>query len=409
MIELTQSQARKLVLNRQGLHKANAFASGQKGLLECVERLGYIQIDTISVVQMAHLHTVWNRMPDFDPSMLDAAQRKREIFEYWSHAAAYLPMKDYRFCLPYMNAISGGQKHWRTPDKRVMRAVLKRIESEGAMRAREFETETTTSKKRKSAKPSDWGGIKPEKKALEQLFIEGKLMISHRESFQKVYDLPERVLPKGLKTSCPNIAEYCTYLIDRTLGSQGIANEAEMRYLRNTPKNLKRELAKRLETMVEEGDLVEAKVRGSEAVYFACPTNIDIAKTARVAKAVHLLSPFDNLVIQRKRLSQLFDFDYRIECYVTAKKRVYGYFCLPVLYGDQFVGRLDPKADRKKKVLRIKNLAMEKDFKLSDAFLDRFGRRLKKFADFNDCDAIVVERCNDRKLKSALKTLRGGF
>lgn len=366
-------------------------------MLDCIGRLGYVQIDTISVINRAHHHTIWARVPGYREEQLDALQRKRKVFEYWSHAAAYLPMEDFRFCLLYMNAISAGQKHWRTPDKKVMKAVLKRIASEGALKARDFEAPNG---KRVSA--DAWGSAKPAKKALEQLFIEGQLMISHRDGFQKVFDLPERILPANLDTSRPTTAEYCRHLIDRTIQSQGIVTAPEIGYLR---KGLQSAIGKQIQQMLADKEIVQVRIEGNENVYYSRADIIEHASSTRVASQVHLLSPFDNLVIQRKRMAQLFDFDYQIECYVPAAKRIHGYFCLPILFGDEFVGRLDPKADRRKNQLLIRNLVIEKEITNPDQFIPQLARKLNQFGKFNGCNQTTIERCNLKQIGAELSRI----
>jgi uncharacterized protein YcaQ len=388
MIELSKTQAKRLVISRQGLHKANAFGRGESAILNCINRLNYIQIDTISVVERAHHHTIWTRIPKYDVDQLDSLQRCRRIFEYWSHAAAYLPMEDYRFCLPHMNAIASGQKHWRTPDKKAMKMVMDRVKAEGALKARDFDAP-------KSMNTKHWGGMKPAKIALEQLFIEGKLMISHRDRFQKVFDLPERVLPAGLNTSTPSTDEFFQYLIERTIQSQGIATESEMGYLR---KRIKPQLKKQIQRMLTDNKIVEVSVQDNPNTYYSVNEIIEQASSVRVAKKVRLLSPFDNLVIQRKRVSHLFDFDYQIECYVTEAKRVHGYFCLPILFGEELVGRLDPKADRKTNELIIRNLVIEKEIANIDLFATELAKAIRSFAAFNVCDRISIKRNNHKKI-----------
>ena len=395
MIELSPAQARRLVIARQGLHKSNVYGRGDSALLDCIEQLGYIQIDTISVINRAHHHTLWTRIPSFRESRLDALQKERKIFEYWAHAAAYLPMQDFRYCLPYMNAIASGQKHWRSPDKKTMTLVMERIRSDGAAKARDFESS-------EGKQTGVWGGMKPAKLALEQLFIEGQLMISHRDGFQKVFDVPERILPSGLDTSTPTAEEFRRYLIDRTIRSQGFATESEIGYLR---KGLKSDLRKQVQQMLADKEIVRVCVRGNPNVYYSHPEIIENARTTRVARKIHLLSPFDNLVIQRKRIAQLFGFDYQIECYVPEGKRKFGYFCLPILFGDDLVGRLDPKADRKNSKLIVRNLVIEKEIKHVDAFVNALSRKINDLAKFNGCESTSIERCNAKKIGSALSRL----
>lgn len=136
MLKLSTKEARRLAIISQGLHRSKPFGSGKNALLSCIEQLGYIQIDTISVINRAHHHTFWTRIPSYHERQLDTLLQDRKIMEYWSHAAAYLPMQDYRFCLPYMNAIADGQRHWREPDKKMMKNVLERIRAEGPLMAK---------------------------------------------------------------------------------------------------------------------------------------------------------------------------------------------------------------------------------------------------------------------------------
>ncbi|WP_201766807.1 winged helix-turn-helix domain-containing protein [Rhodopirellula sp. SWK7] len=394
-LKLSPTQARRLTLTCQGLHKRNAYGSGEAAVLNCVENLGYVQVDTISVINRAHHHTLWTRVPTFHENELDTLQRERKVFEYWAHAAAYLPMRDFRFSLPYMNAIAGGQKHWRSPDKKTMASVIRHIRAEGPAMARDFEDSGNT-------KPHFWGGKKPAKLALEQLFIEGELMISRRAGFQKVFDLTERVLPNGLDTSTPTNEEFLRYLIDRTIRSQGIATEAEIRYLR---KGLKADLACQIQQMLSDGEIIPVQIDGKPNTYYSYSDIIETGITTRIAKNTHLLSPFDNLVIQRKRVLDLFEFDYQIECYVPEAKRKHGYFCLPILFGDAIVGRLDPKADRARSTLLIRNLVIENKVTQTDAFASKLARTIKSLAAFNDCENIDIERCNDKRLAKALSRL----
>ena len=393
MVELSSEHAKRLVVYSQGLSKSNMFGRGAAAMLPCIQQLGYVQIDTISVINRAHHHTLWTRVPTACKSQLDVLQRERKVFEYWSHAAAYLPIDDYRFCLPYMRAIASGQKHWRTPNLKVMKLVLDRIRSEGSLKARDFETDKHQTK-------SFWGGTKPAKIALEQLFIEGQIMVCHRQGFQKVFDLTERVLPSGLDLRVPTTEQFCRYLIDRTIQSQGIAGDAEIGYLR---RGIKPDLKKQLAQMALDGEVVPVSIPGNPTTYYSRPAIVEQASSIRVTKNVHLLSPFDNLVIQRKRTAQIFNYDYQIECYVPEAKRVFGYFCLPILFGADFVGRMDPKADRKKRLLLIRNLVIEKEIFPIEPFVRRLAKKIHEFATFNECETISVESCNHRKIKTALK------
>ncbi|MES2605585.1 MAG: crosslink repair DNA glycosylase YcaQ family protein [Pseudomonadota bacterium] len=393
MINLSTTDVRKLALTAQGLDKAQPFGKGQAAVLRCIEQLGYLQIDTIAVIKRAHHHTCWTRVPDYQDVHLDELQKGRKILEYWSHAAAYLPMQDYRYCLPRMRAFAAGEEGWHKPQPKLMQLILERIREEGPLQARDFEQD-------KSRKPGGWWQWKPSKKALEQLFFQGELVASHRSGFQKVYDLPERVLPTGLDTSMPTPEEFRRFLILRAIRAHGAVCEPEIGYLR---KGLKKVLALTLAEMTEAGELVVLTYPGASNKLFSTPAMLEQVTKKKSAKQVHLLCPFDNLVIQRKRVQEMFGFDYQIECYVPEAKRKYGYYCLPILYGTDLVGRLDPKAERKTGVLEIRNLVLEAGAKADELFAGLLARRLTLLAAFNNCSKVTLTACNDRAFKLLLQ------
>lgn len=379
MIRLSKREARRLALISQGLHRVSPFGRGKGAMLRCIQQLGYVQIDTISVVSRAHHHTFWTRVPGYRESRLDSLVEERKILEYWFHAASYLPMRDYRYCLPYMRAVAEGQKHWRRRDEKTMRDVLARIRAEGPLMSRDFAPP-------KDWKRGEWWHWTPAKEALEQLFIEGELMASGRRGFHKVYDLPERVLPPEVDTRMPSDEEFQRYLILTAIRAHGLAAEAEMTYLR---KGVKAGVRERLRQMLADREIVQVEVAGVPDSYYSTEAALAVLRSGKVARNVRLLSPFDNAVAQRKRVARLFDFDYQIECFVPAHKRRFGYYCLPILNGADFVGRLDPKADRRNKVLVIRNLVLEREVADLEDFTHKLGRKLERMARFNGCDEVV--------------------
>ncbi len=379
MNSISLQDARRLAISCQGLHAKAPFGTGKPAVLRSVEQLGYIQIDTISVINRSHEHTLWTRVPSFQPAQLDKLLKERKLLEYWTHAAAYLPMRDYRYCLPYMRAIAEGRKHWRTPDRQAMARVLERIRAEGPLMARDFE--------HSSERSQDWGwNWKPAKIALEQLFIEGQLMTSHRVGFQKVYDLPERVLPDGLDTRMPTDEEFHRYLIRTAIRAHGIVQDSQIGYLR---RGTLAGIRARLREMREEGELLAVQVEGISSIHYTTPALLETCGPRRIPSSVRLLSPFDNAVIQRKRLQQLFASEYQIECFVPAAKRRFGYYCLPILYGTEIIGRLDPKADRKTSEFIVKSLELEKPVRNLDKLAGKIADKLLEVAAFNRCERVV--------------------
>jgi len=365
---------RRIALESQGLLKNDHFGRGKAATLRAIEHLGYIQIDTISVVARAHHHVLWSRVNNYQPKFLDQLVRERKVFEYWFHAAAWLPMRDYRFALPRMSAIDGDRGWFKNFDKNLNQHILERIQAEGGLRARDFEDD----REGKQA----WWDWKPAKQALEQLFMQGELMVSGREGFQKVYDLPERVLPDWVDTSHPTLNEFADHLIDTTIRAHGFATQKSITYLRKG-KALRDSVNELLQARLASGLLTSVKHNGSE--YYIDPEQLE-ARAPRSPNQVRILSPFDNAVIQRERGRQLFAYDYQIECCVPEAKRQFGYFCLPILYRDSLVGRIDCKAHRKQKTFELRSKYIEA--KVDEGFNKAFETALADFAHFNGCEQI---------------------
>lgn len=386
---------RKLALQAQGLHGRWPLPGGTNSIEHVAERLGYVQIDTIAVVERAHHHTLWARFPGYSPEMLHDLQAvKRGIFEYWRHAACYLPMSDYRYYVPRMRSMCDRQTSWFYTDegRSITDHVLSRIRSEGPLGTSDFKA--TENKKRGS-----WWDWKPAKQALEMLFDMGKLMVTERRHFQRIYDLTERILPPETDTSLPSADEMAQFVVRRVLADRGFATVSDMRWGWNRPC-----IDRVLQELTDSGEIVPIQVVGREEPFYALAEALAASrKRSREVKRLHILSPFDNLLRDRKRLDWLFDFDFKLECYLPESKRQYGYFCLPILWGDELVGRMDPKADRKNKVLILRSLSFERGFQAFDAILPLFARKLSAFAQFNGCENVVIEKTSPTKARAALK------
>ena len=386
-MKISMSTARKLVIRCQGLDAPWKLPKGKEGVAQVIERLGYVQIDTISVVQRAHHHTLWSRRSDYTPQMLHELQAQdRRVFEWWGHAASYLPMCNYRYYLPRMRAFAEGQKtrDWLEQNAQFVRDVVRRIRDEGPLGSSDFSTP--------EGKRGPWWDWKPAKRALETLFNTGEVMVTERRNFQRIYDLTERVLPAGTDTTEPGEDENARFAIHRVLGGRGFASVDSMRHTAG--------VSEAMEELVDSGEVVPVEISGlDDEQYYALARNMEEASKRR-RRRLHILSPFDNLVIGRQRLRTLFGFDYRLECYLPAAKRQYGYFSLPVLWGKEFVGRLDSKADRKKRTFIVRKMVFEPGFKDYERLLPALAERLQAFATFNGCERIVVEKVAPDKAKS---------
>jgi len=403
MIEIKRPQElarlRRLALAAQGLLQAQPYGRGLAGARKAINHIGYVQIDTISVVERAHHHIFHSRVPQFKPAMINQMMLDGDIFEYWAHAAAFLPIADFRFSLPYKHAIKSGQTHWyKNPDNKLMGELLARIRSDGPIRSRDVETNTT--------KRAGWWDWKPAKKALEQMYMEGDLMVSNREGFQKTYDLTERVLPTHVNSQMPGMEEFAAHIVDQQLRCHGFVSLKGLTYQRRNA-----ELRKAVKALVKErlaqGTLEQVQVSSGEV--FILETGALERPLPRLNSRMLILSPFDNSLIQRERLKALFQYEYQLECYVPAPKRVYGYFSLPLLYRDEFIGRMDCKAHRKVSHLEIKLLHLEQHNFDEDSVITAFIDAITKFSHFQKCDSVSLTKAHPKhltqRLHSALKPL----
>jgi uncharacterized protein YcaQ len=401
------ADARRLAVRCQLLDGASPLPRGKEGAARAIERLGYVQIDTIAVVHRAHHHVLWTRCPDYEPETLHELQAvDRRVFEYWAHAIAYLPISDYRYFVPQMNRIrdrgTTWMRDWRAEHGDVMDAVLERIRVEGALTSKDFEPPPGT-------KRGTWWDWKPAKRALELLFWQGDLMIAERRNFQKVYDLTERVLPADVDATPPTDDECGRFQVRRAIRSLGVARDREiLEFVKAADGPVVR---KALVDLTEAGEVVAVRVEGSEErACYALAERLEEPMEEPIEPRVHVLSPFDGLIIQRARTEWLFGFDYTLECYLPQAKRKYGYFVLPILFGDRLVGRLDPKADRKAGTLIVRKLWFEPSFEVTDEFLSPLGASLARFAGFNGYASVKVERVSPAKLRGAVsRHVRAAF
>lgn len=402
-IQITRPQEltrlRRLALAAQGLLQIQPFGRGLAGARAAIQHLGYVQIDTISVVERAHHHVLRTRVPQFTPDMTNQMLRAGDIFEYWTHAAAFLPMADFRYSLPYKHAIKSGQTHWyKNPDQKLMAELLARVHADGALRSRDVETNTS--------KRGAWWDWKPAKKALEQLYMQGDLMVSDREGFQKAYDLTERVLPSLVDAQMPSMDEFANHLVNQQLRCHGLVSVKGLTYQR---RNL--ELRQAVKALIDErlaqGALEQVQVDTGEL--FVLEAGALDRRLPRRSRRMMILSPFDNSVIQRDRLKVLFQYDYQLECYVPASKRQYGYFSLPLLFGDEFIGRMDCKVHRKTSHLEIRSLHFEQHNFEQDSVNAALLDAIIQFCQFQRCDLVTVKTVYpehlSQSLHSALKRL----
>lgn len=344
-----------MALHAQGFGVSRPAAPGAAHLRRTIERLGLHQIDSVNVVARAHYLPAFSRLGGYDRALLDrdawGARRGRRLFEYWAHEASLLPLDLHPLLRWRMAKADRGEAGWKGlrvfagARRAEAMALLERIRAEGPLGASDFASDR--------GKPGWWEWSET-KQILEWLFWAGHLTTAtRRAAFERVYDLPERVLPAAIlaaPTPEPRAAQRA--LIARSARALGIATAAELRdYFRLKPD----EAGGAIADLVEEGVLRPAIVEG-----WRLPAYIHRdARIPRRVRAGALLAPFDPLIWERSRTERMFDFHYRIGIYTPAAKRTHGYYVLPFLLGDRLVGRADLKADRQRGLLIVHSIHFE--------------------------------------------------
>jgi hypothetical protein len=350
---LSLDQARRVALAAQGLAApALARPAGPATLRTTLGRLGAIQIDSINVVARSHELVLAARAGAFDRAAFDrVVYRRREGFEYWGHAASFLPMASFRLCLPRMRRLTASTRGWwadiRRRHQHLYGPVLDRIRDEGPLPASAFRDPDGPPR-------GSWWDWAPAKHVLEDLFDQGTVLVHDRVNFERRYDLAERVVPAGTDTSEPTAAEAARELTLLAARHLGVATAADLAdYYRLAPAEARAALAE----TVAAGLLQEVAVEGWARPAYLLP-GTPVPRRLGGGQPV-LLSPFDSLIWSRERTLRLFGFRYRLEVYVPAAKRVHGYYTMPVLAGGRLVARADPKHDRQAGVLVLRNLHLE--------------------------------------------------
>jgi uncharacterized protein YcaQ len=389
-VNLTLSQARKIILHAAGLSRRAPFGKGREAVYKLIEHLGFVQIDTNFTVERAHHHTLAARIPDYKTEWLGELEADGRIFEFFTSDAGYMPMETFRFSLPVKAAFLANRKPLTSAELSLMDKVLDRIGREGPLMVKDFDND-------RQEASSGWWDWRPAKLALERLYLDGRLMVTRGRDFHKVYDLPRNLVPGDVDMTTPTPEEFARHVIRRELKVLGIAYVKELAWrARYVKGHLIREV---VENMADEGEILRVTVEGLKTgALYMLPAYKN--KKIELGNDVFILSPWDIVNVYRHRLRDFFDFDYQIECFVPAPKRKYGYFSLPILAGDTFVGRMDSKADRKKRVLVVHNLHMEK-VKLSKETTTAIRVAIDAFARFNQCDTVVVKKSNNKAFLTA--------
>jgi hypothetical protein len=374
--------ARRIALAAQGFGLPRPETVGGRDLRRTADRLGLHQIDSVNVLVRAHYLPAFSRLGRYDRGLIDRAawgpKRERRLFEYWAHEASLLPLDMHPLLRWRMASAERGEIGWGSlkayaGERRAEAdAVLSRIRTEGPLAASDFE---------EGRGRSGWWEWGDTKRALEWLFWSGLVTTATRRgSFERVYDLTERVIPAAiLALPTPDEADSKRALVEKAAAALGIATEPELRdYFRLKPDSARRAVAE----LVEEGVLLPVIVEGwARPAYLHCK-----ARRPRRIRGQALLAPFDPLVWERDRTERLFGFRYRIEIYTPAEKRVHGYYVLPFLLDEALVARVDLKADRQRSRLLVQRTTVEPGAPAETG--ERLGAELELMAGWLGLEAV---------------------
>ncbi|WP_248306398.1 winged helix-turn-helix domain-containing protein [Devosia oryzisoli] len=332
----------------QRLDRDAPFGEGPEAVRDAIAHLGYVQIDTINVIERCHHHILYSRIPAYRRADLAHLQSvEKSIFEYWTHALSYVPVEDFRFFVPAMQAYRKNASAWFgsvTPAE--VRAMTRRLRDQGPLSIRDIGDDELVEKHH------PWASRKPSKRVLQLMFYQGRVAISARAGMVKTYDLLDHHFGWDRPPRPATERQVAAYLLDRALRSQGLVSLDSICHLNAAAK---KGVAAVIEARVRRRQLVPVTLEGAGKLeHWAEPAALEAALPG-LAGRVHILSPFDPLIIQRKRLKLFFGYDHLFEAYVPAHKRRLGYFALPVLVDDRIVAAIDLKADRAAGRLQVQN------------------------------------------------------
>ncbi|OLO04532.1 winged helix-turn-helix domain-containing protein [Salinicola socius] len=373
---LTLAQARRLALKAQGFTSRSPDAVNRGHLKRLLDRLGVLQIDSVNALARSHYLPLFSRLGPYPTALLDelawSRNRHRALFEYWGHEASLLPISLYPAMRWRMRRAQDGvgiYKHlarFGQERRDVIDRVLASVHDHGPLGAGALNT--------REGPAGPWWDWSDEKHALEWLFAAGEVTVARRRGFERLYDLPERVLPATILNQAePDLLEAHRQLLRQSASALGVATEKDLRdYYRLTPQDTRAAL----QTLIEDGTLTPVSVESWRQPAYV----VGEPRIPRQIEASALLSPFDSLIWYRERTERLFDFRYRLEFYVPPAKRVYGYYVMPFLHGDRLVARLDLRARRVEGELTVLAVHPEPDITLDAPALKALTEQLEALA-----------------------------
>ncbi len=386
-MEISRESARRLMIEKQGITRF-PVSNNKQSVVDIISHLGCLQIDTISVIERAHYLTLWSRLGSYDKKFLDeSAYRDKKLFEYWAHAACFVPYDDYRFYLHAMKVRENEMKarFVKRTGKNVdiLDQVLARIKDEGPLCSKDFDG---------PKRNGGWWNRKTEKVAMDYMYGAGILMVCDRVRFQRYYDLSENVLPSWVEVEPPSDEERIEFFIRKTLRCLGAIKPVDVRKYYHHHSVKLGQTTKQIEERLKGLDGVKGfMVEGDKKMHYCLDEDIERLENINGDFSfddVRLLIYFDNMMWNRERVQHLFGFKSKLEIYLPQDKRVYGYYHLPILFDDQLVARIEPKMDRKEKKLIIRGYWTEPEFKETAEYREKLERNLENFAAFHGAEEI---------------------
>ena len=346
-IKISKTKAQNAWIHAQCLNQAQPFGTGATAVTNAINHLGYVQIDTINVIERCHHHILFNRIPGYERRHLREAQTENKtIFEYWTHALSYVATADYKYFVGQMKNINTLNGTWfSTVTPAEYRKVKNLIRKDGPISIRDIKDDVLIKK------THAWGSTKPSKKALQLGFYRGEFVVGERDGMLKKYELTDKHFGWDSKPTAVKDREYSEYILNRALKAQGVVSLDSISHLdaKQKPK-----IEKLIKSQKNTGSLIEVEIQDAEKIRHWARPDFITGKFS-TSKLTHILSPFDPLIIQRKRLKLFFEYEHLFEAYIPKEKRKFGYFTLPVLMQNKIVALLDLKTDRINKKLLVNN------------------------------------------------------
>jgi len=392
--KVSKEDARRFLISRQRFLQEKR---GKDGTLEAIKRLECVQIDPISVVHRNQHLVLHNRIVDYKSSYLEQLLYKdRLLFEYWCNEKSVIPIEDFpyfryrmqnpsEFHSPFYERLKAKRKEF----KGAIAHVLSEIRKRGPLSAQEF-------KQKRKIKGKVTTSV------LNLLWDCGELMIHHVEGSRRYYDLTEHVLPPHIELKTLSKEEYEQFMIQKYMRAYGLVDTRNWRFGWLPLKASQRKTI--VKEMVERNELCPVKIEGVKHIYCVLNENLNLLENSdtSVSERAHFVAPLDNLLWNRRMISEIFDFEYSWEVYKPPEKRIYGYYVMPILYGTRFIGRLDPKLDRQNKKMIINSLVLEEKGFCKSTVVDELASALQRLLKLHKVSKVNIEKTQPKELRHSL-------